>query len=386
MTELDRFLKHMRGNDTVPVKLGRTLYFDESNNVRKAIIDYPNDNNPNLENTCFVLGGIAPKRPVDFEDLLQYIGARQKPHDAKYSFFVCGHTQFNESLRQPRLRKLFEYLDKEEALIHFSTHHYYHYALVDILDSMLPTETIKSDWEKRFYRALQSAMTEVLYCSYDDLHDLLYRYSYPKVQKEKLRDFLNDIYVLYCKNLDFFDMGEFESFFKEYVRQILKANKDDPDYSFWEGREPYVISDKVDELYWLRMSNFVDLTVFDIEKNVEERLSKVDSNYMKKLNCKFVDSKDVPEIQISDAIAGFVGRLYDLLFKMDKKEIRNFVKQLDSESFKTLFWFFDLVYKSNQVSKICFHCDNPVYIENRFNFMYDLVMDMAETEARFANK
>lgn len=305
MTELDRFLKHMRGNDTVPVKLGRTLYFDESNNVRKAIIDYPNDNNPNLENTCFVLGGIAPKRPVDFEDLLQYIGARQKPHDAKYSFFVCGHTQFNESLRQPRLRKLFEYLDKEEALIHFSTHHYYHYALVDILDSMLPTETIKSDWEKRFYRALQSAMTEVLYCSYDDLHDLLYRYSYPKVQKEKLRDFLNDIYVLYCENLDFFDMGEFESFFKEYVRQILKANKDDPDYSFWEGREPYVISDKVDELYWLRMSNFVDLTIFDIEKNVEERLSKVDSNYMKKLNCKFVDSKDVPEIQISDAIAGF---------------------------------------------------------------------------------
>lgn len=386
MTELDRFLKHMRGNDAVPVKLGRTLYFDESNNVRKAIINYPNDNNPNLENTCFVLGGIAPNRPVDFEDLLQYIGARQKPHDAKYSFFVCGRIKFKESLQQPRLRKLFEYLDKEGVLIHFSTHHYYHYALVDILDSMLPTETIKSDWEKWFYRSLQSAMTEVLYCRYDDLHGLLYRYAYPKVQKEKLRDFLNDIYALYCENLDFFDMGEFESFFKEYVRQILETNKDDPNYSFWEGREPYVISDKVDELYWLRMSNFVDLTVFDIEKNVEERLSKVDSNYMKKLNCKFVDSKDVPEIQISDAIAGFVGRLYDLLFKMDKKEIRNFVKQLDSESFKTLFWFFDLVYKSNQVSKICFHCDNPVYIENRFNFMYGLVMDMAETEARFANK
>ncbi len=386
MTELDRFLKVMRGNDAASVKLGRTLYFDESNNVRKAIIGQHNDNNPNLENTCFVLGGIAPKQPIDFEDLLQYIGARQKPRDAKYSFFVCGHTEFKESLRQPRLRKLFEYLDKENVLIHFSTHHYYHYALVDILDSMFPTKTIKSDWEKWFYRALQSAMTEVLYCRYGALHDLLYRYTYPKVQKEKLCDFLNDIYALYCENLGFFDINEFESFFKEYVRQILKANKDDPDYSLWEAHKPYVISEKVDELYWLRMSNFIDLTVFDIEKGVEERLSKTDPDYMQKLNCKFVDSKDVPEIQISDAIAGFVGRLYDLLFKMDKKEIRDFVKQLDPDSFEALLWFFVLVYKSNQVSPICFHCDNPMYIENRFSFMYGLVLDMAETGAGFVNK
>lgn len=374
MTELDRFLKFQREKSTDLVRLGRTLYFDESNNVRKAIIGYPYDNNPNLENTCFVLGGIAPKHPIDFENLLQYIGARQKPHDAKYSFFVCGHTQFNESLRQPRLRKLFEYLDKEEALIHFSTHHYYHYALVDILDSMLPTETINSDCQKKLYRELQSAMTEVLYCRYDNLHDLLYRYAYPRVQNEKLRDFLNDIFSLYCKNLRFFDPNELKSFYRGRVCQILMANKDDPNYSFWEGREPYVISDRVDELYWLRMYNFKDLKVFDIEKNVEERLSKVDSNYMEKLNCKFADSEDVPEIQISDAIAGFVGRLYDLLFKMDEKGIQDFVKQLDSDSFKTLFWFFDLVYKSNQVSKICFHCDNPVYIENRFDSMGELIM------------
>ena len=46
-------------NNSPLLKLDRTFYFDESNNIKKGVIGFEKDNNEDLENLFFVLGGIG---------------------------------------------------------------------------------------------------------------------------------------------------------------------------------------------------------------------------------------------------------------------------------------------------------------------------------------
>lgn len=118
MTRLEELIAAYR--NTMPcVKLNRTIFFDESNNFRKGVIGTEKDNNEDLENLYFTLGGIATKDPINFPELLDYIGAKQIPRDAKYKFFTLKHNGFTEAIAQPRLRKLFEYLKEKDIVISF---------------------------------------------------------------------------------------------------------------------------------------------------------------------------------------------------------------------------------------------------------------------------
>lgn len=77
MSRLDDFLS----NSIHKLQIKRTFYFDESNNIRKGAIGLPNDNNPDLGNLCFVLGGIAVENKIDFDALLDFVEAKQSPKE-----------------------------------------------------------------------------------------------------------------------------------------------------------------------------------------------------------------------------------------------------------------------------------------------------------------
>lgn len=371
MSKLDEFLKIYVGN--LPrVRLKRIFYFDESNNIRKGKIGEERDNNDDLENLYFTLGGIAIKKPIEFQKLLDYIGAKQKPVDAKYDFFTLKNKKFIEAIAQRRLRKFFEYLNEEDIIIHFAVEHYFHFALVDILDSLIEESDYNQEVAFRFYKELQSDMTEVLYNDFNSLHRLLVNYEFPNIHKDKANDFIRAILDLYTINLNnYYDLNEPNNFTKELLRQIIKSKRHKNNLVFLENNEPYVISDSMSQLYLQRMYNFQDKKLFDNEPLIETALRQFDKNYEVKLNAKFCDSANLREIQICDAISGFVGRLFNFLSKTDENKILRFVKELDkeSESFKTLKAFFDLIEKSDKESEICFLKINPLYIDKRFDVL-----------------
>ena len=87
--------------------VGRTMYFDKTNNIRKGTIIGGKVNNNDLENSYFVSEGISPKKNIDFKKLLDCVGAKQKPTDVKYKFFSCGESGFEDSVKQKRLFKFF---------------------------------------------------------------------------------------------------------------------------------------------------------------------------------------------------------------------------------------------------------------------------------------
>lgn len=374
MTKIDEQIDIYNG--TAPrIKLNRKIFFDESNNIRKGKIGIDKDNNEDLENLYFTLGGIATKKEIDFQDLLNYIGAKQTPNDAKYNFFTLGHKKFTEAIAQSRLRKLFEYLYKENIIIHFAVEHYMHFALIDILDSLIEETDVNRNVALSRYKELQSDMTEVLYDDYDSLHKILVKYEFPNVPKNQANSFIRDILRLYSVNLDNYDMDNADNFTKEMLRQIIKAKKGKTNLIFLEDNEPLVISDLPVQNYLMRMYNFEDEKIFDNESLIEAEIRGMDEQYEQKLNAKFCDSKDYREIQISDAIAGFVGRLYNFLSKTNEENIKGFVESLDSESenYKTLKTFFELMDKSNDETEICFMLTIPLFIEKRFNLLYNAV-------------
>lgn len=218
------------------IKIGRTFFFDESNNIRKGVIGAEKDNNEDLENLYFVLGGIATKKPIDFQGLLNFIDAKQVPKDAKYEFFTLRHKKFTEAIAQRRLRKLFEYLNKENIIVHFAVAHYFHFALIDILDSLIEEKDVNQTVAFSFYKALQSDLTEVLYNDFVTLHRILVDYEFPNIPKNRVNNFLLDILDLYTTNLANYDMGNPESFTKELLRQILEAKKDKTNLVFFRRK------------------------------------------------------------------------------------------------------------------------------------------------------
>lgn len=371
MSRLDDFLD----DNMLKLEIKRAFYFDESNNIRKGIIGTRKDNNPDLENLCFVLGGIAVENKIDFEELLRFVGAKQKPKDAKFKFFSYGESSFETCIAQPRLRKLFEFLLAKKIFIHFDVIHYMHFALVDILDSLIQEKDAIQMSAFYYYKQLQSDMTEVLYRDYQRLHEILVRFEFPNIPKGKSTAFIGGILNLYCENLIYFDSDSPDFFTKELLRQIIKAKKDRTNMYFLEDNKPFEICSSAYVHYFTRACEISDIKYFDNEPIIATEFSSFDEDYKRKLNMDFVDSCEYREIQISDAICGFVSRMYSFLGHNDEGKLVDFVNGLenDSESIKTLRAFMKLMDESDFASHLMLKKVTPLFLERRFSLFYKMI-------------
>ena len=379
MTKLDdimsSFAKNLKMLNVEPIKINKTFYFDESNNIKKGIIGKDKDNNEDLENLYFVLGGIAVDKNIDFDDLLRYVGARQVPTDAKFSFFAFKKNKFEEAISQSRLRKFFEYLLNNKILIHFDVLHYMHFALTDILDSLIEENDANQFAAMVYYKQLQSDMTEVLYQNYDALHGILVEFEFPNVPKEKANDFINEILDLYTCNYENYDPDDIDNFTKELLRQIIKAKRNKNNLVFLEDNNSFIISEGVFHNYLSRALEVNDFKYFDNELSITNHFEELDAEYEKKLNVKFIDSANSREIQICDVVCGFVARLYNFLSHHEEHEIYTFIKNLnkEDEAYKTLKAFADLMTLSDNISHMMFKKTNPLFIEGRFTLFIKLM-------------
>ncbi len=375
MSKLDDFLNDCKNPFIKFKKIDRIFFFDESNNIKKGRIGVEKDNVADLEHLCFVLGGIAIKEEINFEELLKYVDARQVPVDAKFSFFAFKKTDFLDAIKQPRLRKFFEFLLAKDILIHFDVLHYMHFAMVDILDSLIQENDINQDLAFHYYLPLQSAMTEVLYRDYDQLHKIFCEYEFPNIPSGKVNSFVNAILELYTNNLIYFDMNDIDNFPKELLRQIIKAKRGRTNMYFLEGNTPFEISSGVFEQYLSRMTEIIDKKFFDNELSIISQLEEMDKEYEKKIDVHFIDSKNSRNIQICDVICGFVSRLYSFLGKKDIDEIKEFASALrkESEEYKTFKTFFDLMTKSDKEHPVLFKKIVPLFIEEKFTTLFQII-------------
>lgn len=374
MTKLDDYIKTFKPHSP-SIKIGRTFYFDESNNIKKGIIGFDKDNNKDLENLYFVLGGIALSKPLNFSELLKYVGGRQEPKDAKFEYFAFHKTDFLEALKQKRLRLFFEYLLNNSILIHFAVEHFMHLAIVDILDSLIEEKDANQFAAFYYYKELQSDMTEVLFADYERTHAFLCEFDYPNVPKERVNEFINGLYDIYTDNLAFFNPDDDGGFTRELLRQIIKAKKNKNNLYFLEDNKPFVIYEDMHQTRLSRTIEIDDKKIFDNESSVIEYISSIDPDYETKLNMTFADSETSREIQLSDVICGFVAKLYNFLSHSSYFDIAKYIHSLgkDSNELKTLKAFSELMTFSNNESEVMFKKITPLFIERKFTFMIMII-------------
>lgn len=249
-----------------------------------------------------------------------------------------------------------------------------HFALIEILDSLIEESDANQFAAFTYYKQLQSDMTEVLYQDYASLHTILLKYEFPNIPKDQANNFISDILNLYTINYEKYDPDDINNFTKEMLRQIIKAKRDKTNLVLLEDDESFVISSNVFSNYITRMNEINDAKYFDNEASIIKQLEEFDTEYVSKLNIHFLDSKKSREIQICDVICGFVARLYNLLSHNDEKSIITFIKGLDKngESYKTLKFFADLITLSDNASHMMFKKTNPLFIEERFTLFIKL--------------
>mgnify|MGYP006993726249 CR=1 FL=1 len=85
----------------------------------------------------------------------------------------------------------FAVFNSQDIIIHFAVEHYFHYALVDILDSLIEERDIFQETALNFYKRFQSDMTKVLYDDFASLHKILVDYEFPNIPNGKAINITN---------------------------------------------------------------------------------------------------------------------------------------------------------------------------------------------------
>jgi len=381
-TKLDEFLDNPNTNldRNFPFK---TIYADESNNIRVARLT-PTGANNDLKYLYFVIGGIAvPKdNGTELENIYEYINAKQIPTDAKLKYFAEGKSKFKDILKSSRINKFFTFLIDNELMIHVQIHNYLFYSLVDIIDSLFDDKDIKFDFYIMINRELKTALYDVLIYDYDALLSLLYQYKYPSIENNEIASFINDLLNLYKYNheLYFQDKDPYYPIFS-ILNDLIESSREKKELAFLQNNKEYVLEKDLWSLYYHHMISFLDThKIFDEEAQIMRFFKKLDSDYEKKLNVEFSASENFIGIQLSDVICGFTAKLMNFIESNSEKSLANYVEKLTKESNQivVLYKYFLLLDKSVDNCQFTILKTLPISVEYKLSWFKKIIKEKIE--------
>lgn len=351
---------------------GYTVYADESNNMRKARIK--DSTKDDLKYKFFVIGGIITPDNFDLNRIKDlYDKAEGFPEqDAKYKFFSHSKSKIEEAISYDRYYRLFNFLLENNIYMHLNVFNFWYFAIADIVDSLYDGEEINV-YENRF---LKNGMYEGLIVHYDEMYDLMTKYSFPDIPKESEKTFLTDIKAILLSSLNenFNEGDEVYEPIKRAIELIDKKIEHLNELIFIQDETPLEIINTLLPVYVHSAYAFkLNGIIFDNETYIE---SQMDALSLKKdLNCRFIDSKEEIAIQISDAIAGFTARYYEMIVNEDR--VGNFCDRLktDSIELKTIKKYQELLEKSfalYDLTHISVMSDHELESINRFNLLMSM--------------
>lgn len=295
-----------------------TIYYDETNNIRRlhTRADGLNVSEPK----CFVIAGIAyrgPPRELDIDDLRQRCRIQKTTKDIKLEHIAKG--DFLQVLASQKLEAFLRWVIKKGFHIHYSVMDPLYWSIVDIIDSIL-TAYGKSQLLP-LHGQLKDALYAVLRSNLADTVDLFGRYSYPDVGSQRRKDFIYEL----RERLEGREplLGHFEYMMLKGVLQIAEKLDALP---YLEDEQANVLVDSFGPFYVGRICLFKNSHhILDVERVVEGYLgAEVFMDGDRKLeNFRFVASHDEPGVQVSDVIAGLLGKFFTLVQVTDRDQLRS---------------------------------------------------------------
>lgn len=316
-----------------------TFYYDETNIFHRLLITENGSNNDIFKQSFFGLGGIfLDEKNFDLktDDLLLELKPQKTMKEFKYNYFSSKKSEVLKALDSKRFLTLFEWLNKHGVLIHFTLMDYLYFGISDIIDSLPDARSAAY-----FNRELKSVLYDVVRDQLYKFLELFYKYNYPNIARENVNSFVNEFYNSYLKIVKY-DNYNPDDFPKELLSQMIKSAKNSSELPFLHNNKSLELFSKYSNLYVDRPVRFPNSEhVFDEVSEVQKELTSLDSDFESKLNMKFVNSKSLIYVQISDAVIGLISRVTNLILNLTDEEVRPFVLSLNETQMKVLTLLYD---------------------------------------------
>lgn len=293
-----------------------TFYYDETNNVRKLHLTTEGMNIRSPE--CFVLGGVAhlgPPRPLDLAPLRAAL--KLQPNVVEIKLKLLGSGGFLELLASGRIGTFLEWLTHEGLLAHYQVTDLLYWSIVDIVDSIL-TE-VDAPQLLMAHPLLKDSLYAILRDDVDGTADLLGRYDYPNVGRNRRAAFVGELLALAEEREALLD--HFSYYMLKGLLQMACGIETLP---YLEKETPNVLIDGFGLFFADRLSLFKrSQHILDDEKRIEDYLSSLTlaDGDVPLRHYQFANSKVEPGVQLSDPLAGLIGKLFTYLNRTDLAQL-----------------------------------------------------------------
>lgn len=282
------------------------FYYDECNNCRKFWVDDSKKQFNTDFAADFVLAGLVKHAEDDVDVSIEafrktlnlqtnVVEIKFKNHYAKSSFLEC--------VKGKRLFDTLSWIENSPFYIHYTNVNNLFYTLVEIFDSIVkPDEIFEFGYD---YFRMKSIFYNMFRTKADELQLIMFKYRYPNIQQENITAFCNELLALLGSRME---MKEEEKFLSG---MLVTASKS-AELVFLHDNNDFVMQENYAEFYTDQIRKYqTSMHIFDEEKSiqgiVQEQIAMGENmadNYV------FVKSETDIIVQLSDVIAGILGKLF----------------------------------------------------------------------------
>jgi hypothetical protein len=335
-----------------------TFFYDETNNIRKLRIIDADLNVSNPGN--FVLAGLVHKGAAPNSNIDELFEILKLPDDVKeLKLRSLGKGDALSLLRSERVRKILDWLIKADFYIHYFNLNVIYWSLTDIVDSVL------ANTRDRFFTinhmAVKSDLYKLVKNNIGTFLQVAGGFGFPNVGSGRSIEFLAWLTSFVKSNIGILDDDR-----SHLMNEFIKSMEDVVELPFLEDEIGGVLIKSFSAFYYRNLYLFSSSRhIFDKEESIERELgSFFKSENRNEHLYAFADSKGSREIQISDVIAGLLGKIFTLIRDSDDDQLEIIKSNLDKTQIDNLSLLAELIDQSDAVSNALIHM---VASEDEFN-------------------
>lgn len=258
---------------------------------------------------------MAPPKPIDLADLR--LRLRLQPNVKEIKLKHLGSGDFLDLLGSEKIAVLLEWLTAQGFLVHYQVTDLLYWSIVDIVDSIL-TE-VDAPQLMAVHLPLKDSLYMVLRDDVEGTAELLGRYSYPDVGRERRAAFVAELLdvVEYRKHL----LEHFPFYMLKGLLQMARTLETLP---YLEDETPNVLIDGFGTFFSNRLSLFKYAQhILDDERQIEAYLEgfQLCDGDRPLRHFRFANSQSEAGIQLSDPVAGLLGKLFTYINRTPLHEI-----------------------------------------------------------------
>lgn len=300
------------------------FYYDESNNCRKFWVDDSKQQFNTDYTADFVLAGLVKKEEdtvdVSLETFRKPLKLQGNVEEIKFKrLYAKG--DFLQCVKEKRLFETLTWIDKSPFYIHYTNVNNLFYTLVEIFDSIVKPDEI-SEFGYDYFK-MKSIFYYMFKGKADELQIIMFKYKYPNIQRENVEAFCSELLFLLGSRRE---MKEEEKFL---AGMLTRASKRD-ELVFLHDNDDYIMQENYAEFYADPIRKYQKSThIFDEETTVQDIVKRqIAQGENMADNFKFVKSETDIFVQLSDVVAGILGKLFKYINSTSVNQRRKDVESL----------------------------------------------------------